>query len=205
VSGAHRGYRAAVPKRRTVLTAALAVLGLSIATPAGARPSPYAAVDPNGDVPAKADIRRYRVEYGDTVRLDVRLREGTDPHNGPPWEDRLTGVLWQIKVPGGDSVDYAAFFYNGGPGVLDGEVDLYEPPLFNTKVCETTETFHDGNGYRLEFVASCIGSPEHVRVQAAMMLDKPPPDLDGGIPGLEDEIDFAPDSGFTPKIKKEGS
>ncbi|MGH9027477.1 MAG: hypothetical protein ACRDWD_15380 [Acidimicrobiia bacterium] len=193
--------------RRAILVAAVAGLGLAHASPAASRHSPYSAIDPK-DTAAKADIRSYRVAYGDTIKLDVRLRKGTDPFNGPQWQDRLTGVLWLIDVPGGDALpEYAAFFYNGGPGVLDGEVDLFEPPHYDTKISETTETFHDGNGYRLEFDPSAIGNPAFIRVQASMVLDNLPSDLDDDLPGEEDKIDFAPDVlfEFTPKIKRAGS
>jgi hypothetical protein len=185
-------------RRLAAATAVASLALLAVPTAAGAAQSPYAAVDTKGDVPAKADLGRYRVVYGDTVKLDARLRKGTDPRHGSPWEGRLTGVMWLIEV-----TDYAAFFYNGGPGVLDGEVDVFDFPDFEEKACETDETFHDGNGYRLEFPASCIGSPAHIRVQAIMVLDKAPANLSRGIPSEEDVIDYAPNGAFnlSPKIK----
>jgi hypothetical protein len=194
--------------RRTSLAIATALVAASLFVPlgAGAAPSPYAYRDTTGEVPAKADITRFRVAYGDVVTLDVRLRKGTDPRSGAPWEDRLTGVLWLIDVSGGATPEYAAFFYNGGPGTLDGEVDYFDFPDFDEKACETDESFHDGNRYRLEFPPACIGNPSYLRVQAIMVLDKAPANLTRGLPSDEDVIDYAPNRAFslTPKIKKEG-
>jgi hypothetical protein len=189
--------------RRGVLLAGAAVL-LSLAVPGVAATSPFSAKDPKNTL-AKVDIRKYRVEYdGDTVRFEVRLREGTNPKTGKEWVGRLTGLLWHIKVPGGEpGIDYAAFFYNGGPGAVDGEVDL---PDYQTKTCpdtDVTETFLAPDRYRLEFEATCIGSPEYLRTQTFMVLDKKPFNLQKGFPGPNDPFDIAPDVGFTPKIKQE--
>lgn len=182
--------------RTVVLVAAAIGLGLALPSSLSAARSPYSAVDPK-NTPAKVDIRKYRVKYDGAVRLDVWLRKGTNPLSDPEWVDRLTGVLWHIKVPGGQAIDYAAFFYNGGPDVLDGEVDLYDPPLYEMKVCDTTETFLEPNQYRLEFPATCIGSPDYIRTQTLMVLDKDPYNMTG----FEDKFDIAPDVGFSPKVK----
>jgi len=200
VTSVPRSLRTSVLLGVAVLTAVL-----SSTTNVDAAVSPYKATDTVGDAPRKADLRSYKVVYGDTVKLSAKLRKGTDPYSSPLWVDRLTGVMWLIDVPGGSEFpEFAAFFYNGDPGMLDGEVDHFDFPNFDEKACETDESFRDGNRYQVSFPDTCIGSPANIRVQAIMVLDKGEPNLGPGLPNPgEDIVDYAPNALFalSPKIK----
>jgi hypothetical protein len=152
--------------------------------------SPYSASDAQ-DGPSTVDILSHTVKHTPTkVKLDLRVRRGTNPFLDETWVLGLSGPSWLISTNGDNRDEYFAYFINDGAGTLVGLVfgDPNAPA-----VCTAKPKFHDGNGYGLKFPRLCLGSPPTIRVSAGMDYDKPP----YGNLGPEDPFDF---TRYTPEV-----
>jgi hypothetical protein len=151
--------------------------------------SPYSVSDPEGDAPPRADILEHSVKHTATkVKVDLRVRAGTDPFTDDTWVVGLSGPVWRISTDGDARSEYFAFFINDGAGTLVAYLVVDRQIAF----CAPTPKFHDGNAYGLKIPRQCLGDPATIRVKALMHYDLAPY-TDWGPEDLHDSTRFTPE------------
>jgi hypothetical protein len=195
-------------RRERVRSSTTTTTAVAVPAPAVAAGAPAGRRDAVGDTfnaetdaavaEPKADIVEYgAVRSGNNITFTMQVSRPTDPRTDDKWGGNSTFALWSVDTNGDSAADYEVHYFQIGK---DEETDIggyvSKPGDDNPPLCAIAPSFGP-DGYGAVVDAACLGNPASLTYQALMSYDTNPGDDAAPIAN-----DVAPDTGWTPAIKR---